>query len=50
MCIRDRIYPLADYYIDGRDYDIPSVLLGYARLDESDIKKGLGILKKIWKL
>lgn len=45
-----KIYPLADYYIDGRDYDIPSVLLGYARLDESDIKKGLGILKKIWKL
>lgn len=45
-----KVYPLADYYIDGADYDTPSVLLGYARLDENEIIKGLGILKKIWKV
>ena len=45
-----RVYPLSAYYIGKPDYRVPTVLLGYARLDAGKIVKGLDALKKIWGL
>lgn len=45
-----RVYPLSSYYIGEQNYHVPSVLLGYARLDAEKITQGLSILRKIWRL
>lgn len=41
------IYPLSDYYLREEER-IPSVLIGFARLKEDDIVKGMGILNDVW--
>ena len=47
-----KVYALSDCYIDvdNRDSEESIVILGYAKLDEATIIKGLGILKKQWKM
>lgn len=41
------VYPLSDYYLQEEER-IPSVLIGFARLKEDAILKGMGILKDVW--
>ena len=43
-----RVYPLSAYYNGKADYQVPAVILGYARLSLVQIEKGLDILKKVW--
>lgn len=41
------VYPLSDYYL-REEKRIPSILIGFARLKEDEIIKGMGILKDVW--
>lgn len=43
-----RVYALSDYYIQGRP-EVPTILLGYARLTEEEIIEGACLLEKVWK-
>lgn len=43
-----KVYPLTDYYIEGIHLNKPIIILGFARLSEETIKKGISILKDIW--
>lgn len=43
-----RIYGMSEYYIEKREYEKPTILLGYAELKEEEIKNALAILKKIF--
>ena len=45
-----KVYALSDCYIDADNIETEEsiVILGYAKLDETAIIKGLGILKKQW--
>lgn len=47
-----KVYPLLDYYIEASDLvkREPTIIIGYARLGEEEIVKGLEILKEQWKL
>ena len=47
-----KVYALSDCYIDAdkREAEDSVVILGYAKLDETAIIKGLGILKQQWRL
>ena len=43
------VYPLSAYYIAGQPKR-PALLLGYANLQEAEIKKGMNALEKAWKI
>ena len=43
-----RVYPVSDYYIEGRT-EKPTILLGYANLSEEEITEGITILGQVWK-
>ena len=43
-----KVYPLSDYYIDNGIHR-PTIILGYARLSEKDIEKGIFLLENAWK-
>ena len=43
-----RVYALSDYYIQGES-EVPTLLLGYARLTEEEIVEGACLLEKAWK-
>ena len=43
-----KVYPLSSYMIEKKNMDYPVIILGFARLSENDIKKGISILKKVW--
>lgn len=43
-----RVYALSDYYIQGEP-EVPTLLLGYARLTEEEIVEGACLLEKAWK-
>ena len=43
-----KLYPLSDYQIHAKKEQDPIFILGFARLSEQEIKKGVSILKYIW--
>lgn len=43
-----RVYPVSDYYIKGKS-EKPTILLGYAKLSEEEIAKGVALLEQAWK-
>ncbi len=44
-----KVYPLSEYYIDGMEKEKNAVIMGFAKLNHSEIQKGISILKEIWK-
>ena len=42
-----RVYPLADYQLEEGQGE-PIFILGFARLSEEEIEKGISILRDIW--
>ncbi len=45
-----RVYPLDEYYIDGKAGERGVILLGYARLDAVTIERGMAELGELWGL
>lgn len=43
-----KVYPLSDYESKFSFYSEPVLILGFARLSEKEIRKGISILKKVW--
>ena len=43
-----RVYPLSDYQIKGHGKGATTVILGYARLEEAEIEKGVSLLEEAW--
>lgn len=43
-----KVYPLSNYMAEKKKSAYPVMILGFARLSEEDIKKGISILKKVW--
>lgn len=43
-----KVYPLSNYESSFSIYSDPVLLLGFARLSEEEIRKGISILKKVW--
>ena len=43
-----RIYGMSEYYIEKRDSENPTILLGYANLTEEEIREALNELKKVF--
>ena len=41
------VYPISDYYL-REESRIPSILIGFARLSEEEIERGVLILKDVW--
>ncbi|MGN0438485.1 MAG: PLP-dependent aminotransferase family protein [Lachnospiraceae bacterium] len=41
------VYPISDYYLQ-EESRIPSLLIGFAKLKEDEIMKGISILKDVW--
>lgn len=44
-----RVYPLSEYCIDKKEHK-PSVLLGYATLNEAEIHQAAGLLRNAWSI
>lgn len=46
-----KVFGISDYYINRlENYYTPTVLLGFANLSEADIRTGLALLKKAWRI
>lgn len=43
-----RVYGLSGYYVTPKPEQSATVLLGYANLQEEEIKEAVGILRKVW--
>ncbi len=43
-----KVYPMSSYTGGESIFPYPVFILGFARLSEEDIKKGISILKKVW--
>lgn len=43
-----KLYPLSSYTKNNKMMEKPVFILGFARLSEEEIKKGISILKQIW--
>ena len=43
-----KVYPLSDYMVKKKSNPYPIFILGFARLSEEEIKKGISILRKVW--
>ncbi len=43
-----KVYPLSEYYIDETYKERNAVIMGFAKLNHSEIKKGIELLKKAW--
>lgn len=42
-----KVYSLENYYLDGKT-QYPTILLGFARMSEAQIREALGLLAKAW--
>lgn len=43
-----KVYPLSNYMTEKKTIENPVMILGFARLSEEDIKKGISVLIKVW--